>query len=152
VCLSARVDKAMNSDTPREGLKEKTSAPKRGKPKYQPTPADQARVQNLAALGATHADIAMCIGTKGIDEKTLRKHFRRELDTSLMEVKALAMSKLVASIKNGDSRAICFFLKSRCGWRETQALSHQMLDENGMPANNRLEITFSRVEGRADGR
>jgi hypothetical protein len=43
------------------------------------------------------------------DEKTLRKHFRRELDTSLMEVKALAMSKVVAAIKSGEAWAVCFF-------------------------------------------
>ena len=123
------------------------STPKRGKPKYQPTAADRATVQNLAALGATHADIAMCIGTKGIDEKTLRKHFRRELDTSLMEVKALAMSKVVAAIKNGEAWAVCFFLKCKAGWRETQALSHQMLDENGNP-KNKLEITVSYADGK----
>jgi hypothetical protein len=31
------------------------------------------------------------VGTHGIAEPTLRKHFRRELDVSLTEVKALAM-------------------------------------------------------------
>ena len=129
-----------------------TGAPKRGKPKYQPTAADRATVQNLAALGATHADIAMCVGTKGIDEKTLRKHFRRELDTSVMEVKALAMSKVVAAIKNGEAWAVCFFLKCKAGWRETQGLAHQTLDENGNPTKNKLEITVSHVKGRDDGK
>jgi len=40
----------------------------------------------------------MCIGTDGISEKTLRKHFRRELQNSLSEVKALAMSQVVAIV------------------------------------------------------
>jgi hypothetical protein len=98
--------------------------PKRGQPPYQPTPADRATVQNLAALGATHADIALCIGTDGISEKTLRKHFRRELQNSLSEVKALAMSQVVAAMKRGEPWAVCFFLKCRGGWRETQNLEH----------------------------
>ena len=102
----------MNKVIRAERLNE-SCATKRGKPKYEPTAADRATVQNLAALGATHADIAKCIGTNGIDEKTLRKHFRRELDASLMEVKALAMSKVVAAIKRGEAWAVCFFLKCR---------------------------------------
>jgi hypothetical protein len=42
--------------------------PKRGsgQPPYGPTPADRATVQNLAALGATHNEIAMCIGRRGV--------------------------------------------------------------------------------------
>ena len=65
--------------------------PKRGpgQPPYEPTPADRATVQNLAALGATHKEIAMCVGRYGVSEPTLRKHFRRELNNSLTEVKAL---------------------------------------------------------------
>ncbi len=91
----------------------------RGQPKYEPTPADRATVQNLAALGAPHKEIAMCIGQRGVSEPTLRKHFRRELDKSLTEVKALAMSQVVAAMKRGEAWAICFFLKCRGGWRET---------------------------------
>ena len=134
----------MNKVIRAERLNE-SCATKRGKPKYEPTAADRATVQNLAALGATHADIAKCIGTNGIDEKTLRKHFRRELDASLMEVKALAMSKVVAAIKRGEAWAVCFFLKCRAGWRETQGLAHQTLDENGNPTKNKLEITVTHL-------
>jgi hypothetical protein len=121
--------------------------PKRGKPPYQPTSSDRATVQNLAALGATHADIAICLGTKGIDEKTLRKHFRRELDTSLLEVKALAMSRVVAAIRGGEGWAVCFFLKCRAGWRETQTLAHQMLDEHGKPVHPGITVIVDGAPG-----
>jgi hypothetical protein len=90
-----------------------------GRPIYEPTPADRATVKNLAAVGVPHAEIAKCIGSYGISEPTLRKHFRRELDVSLNEVKALAMSALVHGLKNGAPWAVCFFLKCRAGWRET---------------------------------
>jgi hypothetical protein len=94
------------------------AGPHARRPKYKPTPADRATVQNLAALGACHEDIARCLGDHGIDDKTMRKHFREELDTSLIKVKALAMSKVVAGMNAGEAWAVCFFLKCRAGWRE----------------------------------
>jgi hypothetical protein len=90
-----------------------------GRPVYEPTPADRATVKNLAAVGVPHAEIAKCVGSYGISEPTLRKHFRRELDISLNEVKALAMSGLVHGLKKGDAWAVCFLLKCKAGWRET---------------------------------
>jgi hypothetical protein len=113
----------------RKTLRKEYPVPKRTKPPYQPTPSDRATVQNLAALGATHADIAMCLSTDGISEKTMRKYFRRELDTSLANVKALAMSKVVAAITAGEAWAVCFFLKCRAGWQETT--SQRFVDEKG---------------------
>jgi hypothetical protein len=108
--------------------------PKRGagQPSYEPTPADRATVQNLAALGATHKEIAMCIGRTGISEPTLRKHFRRELNNSLTEVKALAMSQVVAAMKRGEAWAVCFFLKCRGGWREKQEIEHSGPNGGGL--------------------
>ena len=90
-----------------------------GRRVYEPTPADRATVKNLAAVGVSHAEIAKCVGSYGISEPTLRKHFRRELDISLNEVKALAMSGLVQGLKKGESWAVTFTLKTRAGWRET---------------------------------
>ena len=110
----------------------------RGQPKYEPTPADRATVQNLAALGAPHKEIARCIGRRGISEPTLRKHFRRELDNSLAEVKALAMSQVVAAIKRGEAWAVCFFLKCRAGWKERSA------SESG-DAEGGFKLIFSSV-------
>ena len=96
----------------------------RGQPEYEPTPADRATVQHLAALGAPQKEIAMCIGQRGISEPTLRKHFRRELDKSLTEVKALAMSHVIAAMRRGEAWAVCFFLKCRGGWKEKQGIEH----------------------------
>ena len=75
-------------------------------------------MQNLAACGVSHKEIARCLGTDGIDEHTLYKYFRDELDTSLTKVKALAMSKVVMAMQAGEPWAVCFFLKCRAGWRE----------------------------------
>ncbi|MGA2716982.1 MAG: hypothetical protein ABSG41_28175 [Bryobacteraceae bacterium] len=100
-----------------------------GRPAYEPTPADRATVKNLAAVGVPQAEIARCIGTHGISEPTLRKHFRRELAVSMNEVLALAMSGLVMGLKRGDGWAVCFTLKARAGWQETTA--QRFVDDKG---------------------
>jgi len=119
--------------------------PKRGpgQPPYEPTPADRATVQNLAALGATHKEIAMCAGRYGVSEPTLRKHFRRELNNSLTEVKALAMSQVVAAMKRREPGAVCFFLKCRNGWRERQDIKQQI--EHSGPGGDVLHVQVTRV-------
>ncbi len=94
------------------------AGPHARRPQYEPTPADRATVQNLAACGVSHVEIARCLGTEGIDPHTLYKYFREELDTSLTKVKALAMSKVVMAMQAGEPWAVCFFLKCRAGWRE----------------------------------
>ncbi len=99
-----------------------------GRPEYVPSQADKATVQSLIALGSTHEQIARCIGTNGISPTTLRKVFKRELETSALEVKALAMSKLVAAINLGEAWAICFFLKTKAGFHETS--KHRLVDEH----------------------
>src|ERR1017187_249920 len=53
-----------------------------GRPKYEPTEADRNTVRSMASQGVPHETIALCLGKKGIDAKTMRKHFRRELDTA----------------------------------------------------------------------
>jgi hypothetical protein len=88
----------------------------------------------------------MCIGRYGVSEPTLRKHFRRELNNSLTEVKALAMSQVVAAMKRGEPWAVCFFLKCRGGWRERQDIKQQV--EHSGPGGEVLKIELSRVEVR----
>jgi hypothetical protein len=92
--------------------------PGAGHPAYQPTPADRATVKNLVVCGYPRDQIARCIGAKGISENTLRKHFRRELDTSKSEVDAFATMTIIELMKRGNLGAACFYLKCRAGWKE----------------------------------
>src|ERR1019366_6589156 len=111
---SACVDKLKLSAPKKRG----GAGPGAGQPPYEPPPADRATVKNLAAVGVPHTEIAQCISSHGISEPTLRKHFRRELDVSLNEVRALAMSGLVQGLRKGEAWAVCFTLKCRAGWQE----------------------------------
>lgn len=108
------------------------------RPEYEPTAADRATVQNLAAMGETHKRIAKCIGTRGISEPTLRKHFRRELDVSATEVHAMAMASIVKGLKAGEAWATTFYLKCKAGWKEKSAL------------DDMAEVTVKRIIGVPD--
>jgi hypothetical protein len=99
-------------------------------------PADRATVRNLVVAGYSHERIAACIGTHGISERTLRKHFRRELDTSKAEVDAFATNTIIELMKARNLGAACFYLKCRVGWQETQA--HRFVNEEGRDRPFRL--------------
>jgi len=79
----------------------------------------------LAASGVPGADIARVVA---IDAKTLRKHDREELDTG--HVKATAKVVEFPFCKAPTDRPQCvtaaiFWMKTRCGWRETPQ-SHEI--------------------------
>ena len=54
---------------------------------YEPTAEQRALVESASAIGITQADVAEQLK---IDEKTLRKHFREELNRGKFQVDMLA--------------------------------------------------------------
>jgi site-specific recombinase XerC len=90
------------------------------------TDEDRARVQLMAAAGMTQPTIA---ARMGMTDKTLREHFRVELDFGLAEINTLAVGQLVRQIKVGNMAAICFWLKCRAGFQETSA--HRFVAKDG---------------------
>jgi len=100
-----------------------------GRPRYEPTEADRNTVKTMVACGITQDDIAHCLGADGVAPKTLRLHFRNELDTEMTQVNALAGSQVIAAMKRGEAWACCFWLKCRAGWQETSA--HRFVNEQG---------------------
>jgi hypothetical protein len=49
-----------------------------GRKKFEPDPGQRQLVKSLAAFGGRHEEIALQVGLRSA--KTLRKHFREELD------------------------------------------------------------------------
>jgi hypothetical protein len=113
---------------------------KRGQPPYKPTEADRTTVLVMTAAGIKQEDIAPCIGASGIDPKTLRRHFRRELSIGVAKVNALCSQGIVRAMQNGEAWSLCFWAKARMGWRERSTHEHQMLDEQGQPAKLRITV------------
>ena len=68
---------------------------------FKPTDAQRALVESAAAFGLTQADIANQLG---IQEKTLRKHFREELNSGKFKVDMLAGKTVTELMKDKDAR------------------------------------------------
>src|SRR5208337_2049680 len=81
----------------------------RGRPKYEPTEADRNTVRSMASQGIPHETIALCLGTNGVDPKTLRKHFRRELDTAVAITNANIGTNVYKAAMRGEAWACCFW-------------------------------------------
>jgi|SRR5579871_1781015 len=99
---------------------------------FVPTEDHRQLVHTLVAMGIREDSIARCIRNpqtgRPIDAKTLRKHFREEIDTA--EVQMLgAVGKSLFRLATGSGRAAVtacmFILRTRGGWREPpRAIEH----------------------------
>jgi hypothetical protein len=82
----------------------------------EPTEDQRRTVRAMSGFGIPHDDIATLLE---IDPKTLRKHFRRELDRGSIEATAKVAQSLfnMATVEKNVAAAI-FWMKARAGWRE----------------------------------
>jgi hypothetical protein len=89
------------------------------RPSHQPEPYHRRQVEAMSGFGVPEADIA---GIIGIDPKTLRKHYRQELDHGHTKANIKVAENLFRKA-TGEGReaviAAIFWLKTRAGWRET---------------------------------
>jgi len=90
-----------------------------GRRAHRPDPVSRRQVEAMAAYGVPEADIATVIG---IDPKTLRRHYRQELDTGQIKANSKVAENLFRKA-TGDGReaviAAIFWLKTRAHWKET---------------------------------
>ncbi|GGJ43069.1 hypothetical protein [Neoroseomonas lacus] len=83
--------------------------------RYEPTPDQRRTVKTMAGFGIPQEDIA---GFLGIDTKTLRKHFREELDRGMTEANAkVAQSRFTMATQGKNVAAAIFWMKARGGRR-----------------------------------
>ena len=106
--------------------------------RFQPTDEHRRTAKAMAGFGVPQDDIAIFLG---IDAKTLRKHFRGELDRGTIEANAKVAQTLftMATVDKNVAAAI-FWMKARAGWREKQSI--ETLDENGNPITPEKQQTF----------
>ena len=127
------------------------------RPSCQPDAATRRQVEAMAGFGVPESDIA---GVVGIDPKTLRKHYRGELD--LGHVKAnLRVAENLYRKATGDGResviAAIFWLKTRARWRETNV--HEIVGSQGgaveigvvAPAREKLALLLNNMAQRNTG-
>ena len=97
---------------------------------HQPTKAQRDTVSMHTTMGTTQADIARILR---IDLKTLRKHYRDELDLAKAKANATIGGALFNKAKAGDTTAMIFWMKTQAGWREKQEIDHQSSDGSMSP-------------------
>lgn len=70
----------------------------------------------MVALGIRQEEIATLLD---ITPKTLRKHFRSELDLGAIEANAKVLESLFQMATSGkNTAATIFWVKTRCGYKE----------------------------------
>jgi len=90
------------------------------RPRIQPTDEQRQLVKSLAAFGVAQEQIAKRIGIRSV--KTLRKHFRDELDRGALDANTNVVKSLYQMATSGQHPvATMFWLKCRAGWRERNA-------------------------------
>lgn len=110
-----------------------------GQEPHRPTDESRAQVEALASFGVPQPDIAMYLD---ICPKTLRKYYRRELDTGAITANAKVAERLFKSAMEGVPVSMIFWLKTRAGWRETAQPAAP--DKDALPATITIEQTDAR--------
>ena len=104
---------------------------------HDPTKVNRELVSLHSTMGTDQATIADLLG---IDEKTLRKHYRRELDLSTAKANATIGGVLYNKAKAGDTASMIFWLKTRGRWRETVQVDNTSSDGTMTPAAVTFEV------------
>jgi hypothetical protein len=89
-----------------------------GRRAHRPDERGRRQVEALAAYGVPEADIARVVG---IDPKTLRKHYRDELDLGATKATAKVAEFLFRKATTEGPQCVTaaiFWMKTRGGWRE----------------------------------
>ena len=108
------------------------------KPLHQPTEKTRAEIVALRSYGVPIKEVAAYIG---IDDKTLYKYYKDELDNSAIKANA-NVGKFLYQAASGQAlttgatysdcvRAAMFWAQTRMGWKETNVQEHT--GANGKP-------------------
>ncbi len=90
-----------------------------GRPAHRPDATSRRQVEAMTAYGVPELNIASVIG---IDPKTLRKHYRHELDNGQVKATAKVAESLFRKATSDGPQSVTaaiFWLKTKGGWRET---------------------------------
>ena len=86
------------------------------RPRFEPIDPQRQLVKSLAAYGIGQEEIARKID---VSAKTLRRHFREELDRGATDANAQVAQAMYKMATSGEfPAATIFWLKCRGGWRQ----------------------------------
>lgn len=104
----------------------------RGRPEFVPTAEQRMTVKIMYACGMPHPQICSMIVNPAtqapIDDKTLRKVFRAELDSGLEVANGLVAQSLFKKATGSGPQSVTaciFWLKARAGWKDKQVVEFE---------------------------
>lgn len=99
----------------------------RGQPAHRPTDETRKTAETLSGLGLPQSQIAILIG-KGIDVKTLTKHYATELEAGKAKANSQVTKNLFQKCMSGDTTAQIWWTKTQLGWKDTSRVEHTGAD------------------------
>ncbi len=102
---------------------------------HAPTDESKRMVESTSGLGLPQEQIAILVG---IDDKTLRKHYRTELDMGKAKANGQIAKTLYSKAVGGDTTSLIWWTKTQMRWAETVKQEHTGAD--GAP------LLFERIE------
>ena len=119
------------------------------KPLHQPTEKTRAEIIALRSYGVPIKEVAAYIG---IDDKTLYKYYREELENSAIKANA-NVGKFLYQAASGQAlatgatysdcvRAAMFWAKTRMEWKETNVQEHTGVDGKPIAHSVEIKVTF----------
>ena len=101
-----------------------------------PTDEQRRLVESTSGLGLPHEQIAILVG---IDDKTLRKYYRTELDTGKAKANGQIAKTLFSKAVSGDTTSLIWWTKSQMRWSET--IKQEVTGADG-EALQGIQVTF----------
>ena len=119
---------------------------KQGRPPFKPTDEQREQVIAMSSNGVPHRQQAPLIGCSS--PKTLRKHFREELNIGKIQANAKVAGALYQSALEGNVKAQTFWLKTVGGWQETGKV--EIVSDGLLGTINRAQRIYSILFGEVD--
>lgn len=103
---------------------------------HEPTAETRKLVESTSGLGLPHEQIAILVG---IDDKTLRKHYRQELDLGKAKANGQIAKTLFNKAMSGDTTSLIWWTKAQLRWSET--VKQEVTGADGEPLQG-IQVTF----------
>ena len=110
---------------------------------HEPTDEKRKLVESTSGLGLPHEQIAILVG---IDDKTLRKYYRTELDTGKAKANGQIAKTLFSKAVAGDTTSLIWWTKSQMRWSET--VRQEVTGADGEPLQG-IQVTFVKPENQS---
>lgn len=107
--------------TPKKPAKKAPAKKKRGRPEFQFTDVDLAKIELLAGFGTPVPDIAKEIGCS---DRTLQRRCKEQLEMGKARANAKVAGKLFANCMKGKETSIIWWEKTRSGMSDKMDVNH----------------------------